>query len=246
MEEVTNQEMQLRTSPSLGNLGKALSLAQAEYPTVAKNKTATVQMKAGGRYSYRYADIADVIAAVAPVNAKHGLCFFQIPQTKNNQHQLVSTVLHESGEFIEGILDLEPADRSPQSLGSAITYARRYALSAMLGVVSEEDEDGKLATQGSTNGNATSTRSKNTKAVQAATASNQEASTPATELSFIFSSAGITDTTEQKMMVAAAMEDLGIEIEDPKKPPLLRTLDPEMAGHVVAQVKLNLTPKEEA
>jgi hypothetical protein len=48
------------------------------------------------------------------------------------------------------------------------------------------------------------------------------------------------------MMVAAAMEDLGIEIEDPKEPPRLRTLDPEMAGHVVAQVKLNLTPKEEA
>ena len=153
MTEIINNQVvaneSVTRSASIKNLAKALSLAQAEYPTVAKNKTATVQMKAGGRYSYRYADIADVIAAVAPVNAKHGLCFFQIPQTKNKQHQLVSTVLHESGEFIEGILDLEPADRSPQSLGSAITYGRRYALGAMLGVVTEEDEDGKLATEGS-------------------------------------------------------------------------------------------------
>lgn len=245
IESVVN-DLVVHQSSGIKNLAKALSQAQAEYPVIPKNKVAKVKMKTGGEYSYRYADIADVIKAVAPTNAKYGLCFVQIPQTVNRQHQLVTTVMHESGEFLEGTLDMEPADRSPQSLGSAITYARRYGLSAMLGIATEEDEDGKLATQGADNGFNNNTRSKSSRGSQRTSSTTQEVSTPATELAMIFANAGITDGTEQKMMVAAAMEDLGIEIEDPKEPPRLRTLDPETAGHVVAQVKLNLTPKEEA
>jgi hypothetical protein len=152
--------------------------------------------------------------------------------------------MHESGEFMEGTLDLDPADRSPQSLGSAITYARRYGLGAMLGVATDEDEDGKLVTQGADTGQNTNTRSKGSRGTQRTSSTTQEVSTPATELALIFTNAGITDGTEQKMMVAAAMEDLGIEIEDPKKPPLLRTLDAETAANVVAQVKLNLKEAE--
>ncbi len=148
MTEIINNQVvaneSVTRSASIKNLAKALSQAQAEYPIIPKNKTAKI-----GTYSYHYADIADVITAVAPINLKYGLSFVQIPLTINRQHQLVSTVMHESGEWIEGTLDLEPKDRTPQALGSAITYGRRYALGAMLGVVTEEDEDGKLATEGS-------------------------------------------------------------------------------------------------
>ena len=147
MTEIVNNQVvaneSVTRSASIKNLAKALSQAQAEYPIIPKNKTAKI-----GTYSYHYADIADVITAVAPINLKYGLSFVQIPLTINRQHQLVSTVMHESGEWIEGTLDLEPKDRTPQALGSAITYGRRYALGAMLGVVTEEDDDGKAGTEG--------------------------------------------------------------------------------------------------
>jgi len=123
-------------------LWKALGQAQAEYPPIPKSKKAQV-----GTYSYKYADLADIIPAVTPVNVKYGLVVTQIPFTEDGQHKLLTTLAHESGESIDGVMDLEPKDRSPQALGSAITYARRYAMSAMLGIVTEDDDDGKIASE---------------------------------------------------------------------------------------------------
>jgi hypothetical protein len=68
-----------------------------------------------------------------------------------NEHVNVETVLmHESGEWIKGTISLIPKADDPQSVGSALTYARRYSLSAILGVASEEDDDANAATQPTT------------------------------------------------------------------------------------------------
>ncbi len=119
----------------------ALVAAQAEFPDVTKAKTANT-----GSYSYRYADLADVLDAVKPVLKAHGLAVVQDAVTEDRGIGVTTIVIHESGEALKfGPLVLSYGN-SPQAAGSAITYARRYALVAALGLATDDD-DGALATQ---------------------------------------------------------------------------------------------------
>ena len=127
------------------NLAAALAAFQAEMPTVTKNHKASVPTKAGGSYSYTYADLADVSAAVTPLLAKHGLSFSCCPRPAAERgYELVGRLLHSSGESIEGSLPLNGS--TPQELGSSLTYMRRYLLGAITGVVTDDDDDGRQAT----------------------------------------------------------------------------------------------------
>jgi hypothetical protein len=116
-------------------LSDALCAAQAEFPAIVKEKVANT-----GKYAYAYADIADVIAAVTPVLAKHGLCQLQRMAVQNGQQLLVSELRHKAESVAsEMLLPIEGVD--PQSVGKVITYYRRYALQALLGVAAEKDDD---------------------------------------------------------------------------------------------------------
>lgn len=125
------------------NLATALVAFQAEMPTVLKGNTANVPTKAGGSYSYTYADLADVTEAAMPLLTKHGLAFIAKPRMTERGYELVGTLLHTSGEREEGALQL--GGNTPQEIGSAITYARRYLLGCMTGIVTDDDDDGNLA-----------------------------------------------------------------------------------------------------
>lgn len=128
------------TSP----LAAALVAFQKVLPTVTKDKTAKVPTKSGGEYSYTYADLASVSAAAIPLLTKHGLAFTSAPRmVEGGAYELVGILRHESGETVEGALPL--FGRTPQELGSAMTYARRYLLGCMTGVVTEDDDDGARA-----------------------------------------------------------------------------------------------------
>lgn len=128
------------------NLAKALAAFQKELPKVGKDKTAVVKHKEGGQHSYTYADLATVTAAIVPVLVKHGLSFVTAPRVvEGGGYELVGRLMHESGESLEGALPIY--GRQPQEIGSAITYARRYLLGCMTGVVTEDDDDGKAATK---------------------------------------------------------------------------------------------------
>jgi ERF superfamily protein len=131
-------------SDSIKELAGALSKGQGEFPTIAKNRTANVPMKAGGKYSYRYADLADVISAIAPVLAKNGLSISQAPTIIDSKLVLETTLMHASGEWMTSVYPLQSYDR-PQEMGSEITYARRYTLTSILGIHAEEDDDGAIA-----------------------------------------------------------------------------------------------------
>jgi uncharacterized protein (DUF3820 family) len=63
----------------------------------------------------------------------------------NGQTALVTTLLHSSGQWVRGVYPVNPIKNDPQAIGSAITYARRYALASIVGVVAEEDDDGEMA-----------------------------------------------------------------------------------------------------
>jgi hypothetical protein len=113
---------------------KALAAFQQEVPTIHKDTKG---------YGYSYADLPTIFEAINPLLQKHGLGFTQTV----NGTQLCTTVFHvKSGEEIEGCADIPQGVTLKgmndfQVLGSAITYMRRYQLSAMLGLVTDKDTD---------------------------------------------------------------------------------------------------------
>lgn len=127
------------------NLASAMIAVQAALPKVPKTHTANVPMKAGGSYSYNYADLGDVGDAAMPLLGKNGLAFLCLGRlTPAGGYELVGTLLHAaSGDREESALPL--FGRQAQDLGSSITYARRYLLGSMTGLVTDDDEDGALA-----------------------------------------------------------------------------------------------------
>lgn len=136
-------------APDMAPLYAALAAAQGEFPPIPKNRLAEVKMKSGGSYSYRYADLADVLRTVLPVLAKHGL---MVSQRVDRKAGVVWTRLaHSSGaELLEDyplIGDNGERMSGPQAMGTASTYARRYGLCAMVGVQADDDLDGNKNAQ---------------------------------------------------------------------------------------------------
>jgi hypothetical protein len=123
-------------------LAAAIAAFQASLPVVKKTKTAKVKTKSGETYTYSYADLAEVSTLVLPLLGKQGLSFTSRPTLLDGRFVLAYKLMHESGEFEAGEYPLPPGG-SAQELGSAISYARRYALCSVVGVAAEDDDDGQ-------------------------------------------------------------------------------------------------------
>ena len=147
----TQEAEQLEVAPATTgtpHLNAALAAVQAELPRIDKGRTATVPTKAGGQYSYTYADLSDVAAAIKPLLGRNGLAFTAWPTLSlvTNRFVLRYELLHESGEQKGGEYPLpSPTEVGAQALGSAITYARRYCLCAVTGVAPDDDDDAAAA-----------------------------------------------------------------------------------------------------
>lgn len=126
-------------------IAAALAAFQAEVPVVRKSQTAEVPTKAGGRYSYTFANLANVGAAAYPLLTKHGLAFSACPERHDHGYELVGWLLHTSGESLRGALPIQ--GNTAQEIGSSITYGRRYLLGSMTGIVTDDDDDGALASR---------------------------------------------------------------------------------------------------
>ena len=125
------------------NLLKSLAKAQLGFQVIPKGRTARVRMKTGGEYTYQYADLSDVISATRKPLNENGLL---ISHSIDPHNVLITTLSHiESGEQTFCSIQL-PNESDPQSLGSYITYYRRYAICCLLGVVAEEDTDAQEVT----------------------------------------------------------------------------------------------------
>ena len=137
-------------APAHENLATALAAFQADMPTVFKGQTARIPGKDGrSGYSYQYADLADVAKVAHPLLSKHGLSFTTAPQhLERAGFVLQGTLRHTSGETDTGVLPI--TGKSAQDLGSSLTYLRRYLLGCMTGIVTDDDEDGGLATEAGT------------------------------------------------------------------------------------------------
>jgi hypothetical protein len=131
----------------LNELAKALAKAQGEFPAIPKDKTVTKKgfSKASGKefeYGYNYADLTTIIDCLRPVLSKNGLCFTQsIVENDKGALNLKTTLFHDSGQSLESLYPVIYSNGDAQILGGAVTYAKRYALSALLGVSPDDDLD---------------------------------------------------------------------------------------------------------
>ena len=131
----------VRYSPQIGELIGALAKAQAEFKPIVKDSVNPF-------FKNKYADLATIIAATQPALSKHGLTVMQLPKAESHLAGITTILGHASGQFISTDLMLPAAQGAKfdsQTIGSALTYARRYALQAILGVAADADEDGNLA-----------------------------------------------------------------------------------------------------
>jgi hypothetical protein len=124
----------------LGPLAAALAKAQEGFGVVKRDKTVTVKTRDGGSYSFAYAPLDTILGHVRQPLADNGLVLVQ----QLNDGALDTSLIHESGAILSGSIDL-PATSDIQALGSAITYLRRYAIQALLGIAAEDDDDGNHA-----------------------------------------------------------------------------------------------------
>src|SRR5258708_6136813 len=137
------REVREMKSAGITAIVAALAKAQGEFPPIHKDKEVTVITKAGKRYSFRYAPLETVMEKVRPVLARNNIAIMQYASEK----EIVTVLLHTSGEWLSSPpmkISMEE-EGSMQAMGSAITYAKRYSLCAMLGVVADDDDDGNAA-----------------------------------------------------------------------------------------------------
>lgn len=122
-------------------LHAALVAAQSEMKNVPKTAL-------NPHFKNRYATLDSILAMARPVLNKHKLAIVQGVNRVDGQPVLITSFAHESGESCQvSSLPLILDKQNMQSLGSAITYARRYAVGSALGITTDDDDDGNGASQ---------------------------------------------------------------------------------------------------
>jgi hypothetical protein len=125
-------------SEQTNDLVSALVKASAEIKTAKKDAENPF-------FKSKYSDLPSIVEACKSALLKNNLVVTQSTTLVNGVTALVTTLHHTSGQWIRGYYPVTAVKADPQAMGSAITYARRYALSAIVGVVSEDDDDGESA-----------------------------------------------------------------------------------------------------
>jgi hypothetical protein len=124
-------------SEQINELAGALAKAQGKI-------TGALKDSANPFFKSKYADLASVWDACRSALSDNGLAVIQLTESDDSGVFVVTTLAHSSGQWMRSRLRLTPKDDSPQAMGSAITYGRRYALAAMVGVA-QVDDDGNAA-----------------------------------------------------------------------------------------------------
>jgi len=141
-------DLPIRPAPTSGSpLADALVRFQDKVPKLGLDSEANITASR----KYKYISLAKLMEVVRPVLNECGLAVIQKPSmvfgTNGEMIPALRTkILHVSGEYEEEVMPLMLDKNDPQGQGSAITYARRYALMSFLGLVADEDDDGLAAT----------------------------------------------------------------------------------------------------
>lgn len=127
-------------------LFSALAKAQGEFKPIEKNRTVLIPTRQGSTYTFRYADLEEILRKTRPALAANGLALIQCMEPTEAGPYLSCVLTHSAGFKIVSSHQLpKNADADPKAFGSLITYHRRYLVTAMLGVAADDDldEDGQ-------------------------------------------------------------------------------------------------------
>ncbi len=144
----------MNKSQTIGAIASALSTFHLKVGKVKKDATNPF-------FKSKYASLSNILDVIDTPLQECGLAYSQFP---TGEHGLSTILMHsESGEWMESTYTMKPAKDDPQGIGSAITYQRRYALAAVLGLNIDDDDDANAASyngtaHASTNGNSVETK----------------------------------------------------------------------------------------
>lgn len=130
----------MKTSEQIDKLCEALSKAQGMFTNPEKNKTATIPMKAGGVYSYNYADLPETLNVTRKALSECGLSHVCTVEFMEDGNFLIGRLMHSSGQWIESVW-LLPQNPDPKIMAGSITYGRRYLFNALVGIAADDDND---------------------------------------------------------------------------------------------------------
>jgi hypothetical protein len=137
--ETTTVESNGLQSPGLKNLFTAMAKSQAQLEVASKNANNPF-------FKSKYAPLEEVWKACRKALTDNGIAVLQFPiHSEDGRLHLETMLCHSSGESITRTFSTPVKDQTPQGYGSAITYLRRFALAATVGVVADEDDDGATA-----------------------------------------------------------------------------------------------------
>lgn len=123
----------MKQSENINELATAMAAAQAEMGGAVKDS-------ANPFFKSKYADLTSVVKAIKEPFANHGLSYTQFPCAADGCVGVTTRLMHSSGQWLESEYMLPMVKNDPQAAGSAITYARRYALQAMAGIPTADDD----------------------------------------------------------------------------------------------------------
>jgi len=136
----------MNSSDDIKELAAALVEAQKKIDHARRESTA--QTGKDGSRTYRYADLASTWNACREPLTAAGLAIVQTTRLGEGAHVLLTRLVHTSGQWIESETPILNRENNPQSFGSALTYSRRYALAAIVGVASDDDDGQGAMRQG--------------------------------------------------------------------------------------------------
>lgn len=128
----------MRTSDAINELAAALAVAQASIKNAKLNKI-------NPHFKSRYADLAEIRDTVTPALSANGIAVVHGMDTAENGIAVVTRLIHSSGQWVESRFPI--AYDKPQTMGSAITYGRRYNLSAITNIAADDDDDANAANE---------------------------------------------------------------------------------------------------
>lgn len=134
----------MERSEHINELATALAKFQGQLEQPKMNSTVKVKTRTGGEYSFKYADLSECKAAARKALSENGL---SVTQLVEDDYSVNTMLLHSSGQWISSRLRM-PVNTNvadAQTIGAAITYAKRYAFCAILGIVADDDNDANEA-----------------------------------------------------------------------------------------------------
>ena len=130
----------MKTSEQTGEISAALAKAQSKMQNASLNKDNPF-------FKSKYADLAGIRDTVTPALSENQIAVSQTTEIDNGSLFVCTRLMHSSSQWIESRYPIMADTNKPQAMGSAMTYARRYSLSAICGISSEQDDDGNEAAE---------------------------------------------------------------------------------------------------